>query len=122
MKTLLTAGIFALLATGAASEPLNCNLTQYKPVTGLTAALEQDGLLVTWTGERDNELRARFGVDTAQPVIRELAIRTKGGNWGGVGRNLKPEYDVVSGRRRPDELRLRALRDFNLPQIGRAHV
>src|SRR6185295_15182558 len=34
------------------------------------------------------------------PVIRELAVKKSGGQWATLGRNLTPEYHVVSGIRR----------------------
>ena len=88
-------------ATAAAIEPpVNCDLTQYQPVTGLTAVAERDGLAVTWEGQNGSELRARYAIDSGQPVIRELAVRKAGGAWSPLGQNLTPEYYVVSGVRR----------------------
>ena len=37
-----------------------CDMTQYKAVSGLTAAIEQDALAVTWNGANGSELRARY--------------------------------------------------------------
>jgi hypothetical protein len=84
----------------AAAEALNCNLSQYKSASGLTATVEQDSLLVSWSGQNGAELRARYAIDGGQPVVRELAIKKAGGQWTTLGRNLTPEYHVVSGVRR----------------------
>jgi len=86
---------FVLLA-----QSLNCNLSQYTPAPGLTAAVERDSLLVSWTGQNGTDLRARFAIDGGQPVVRELSVRKAGGPWAALGRNLAPEYHVVSGVRR----------------------
>jgi hypothetical protein len=84
----------------AAADAINCNLSQYKPASGLTAAAEQDALLVSWPGQNGAEVRARYAIDGGQPTVRELAIKKAGGPWTTLGRNLTPEYHVVSGIRR----------------------
>jgi hypothetical protein len=87
-------------APAAAAEALTCNLSQYKAASGLTATVEQDSLLVAWNGQNGADLRARYAIDGGQPVVRELAIKKAGGQWTTLGRNLTPEYHVVSGVRR----------------------
>lgn len=82
------------------ADSLNCSLAQYRSVPGLTAAVDQDSLLVTWSGQNGADLRARYAIDAGQPVMRELAVKRAGGSWTVVGRNLSPEYHVVSGIRR----------------------
>ena len=82
------------------ADAVKCDMTQYKPASGLTAAAEADALLVTWAGENNQELRARFAIDNGVPTVRELAVRKGGGQWAPVGQNLTPEYHVVSGIRR----------------------
>src|SRR5437867_4843976 len=82
------------------ADSLNCNLSQYKAAQGLTAAIDQDMLVVSWTGQNGADLRARYGIDGGQPVIRDLAVKKAGGQWTTLGKNLTPEYHVVSGVRR----------------------
>ena len=82
------------------ADSLNCNLSQYKTAQGLTAAVEQDTLLVSWNGQNGAELRARYAIDSGQPVVRDLAVKKAGGQWTTLGKNLTPEYHVVSGMRR----------------------
>src|SRR5437762_10974454 len=82
------------------ADALTCNLSQYKAAAGLTATVEQGTLLVGWTGQNGADLRARYAIDSGKPVIRELAIKKSGGQWTPLGRNLAPEYHVVSGIRR----------------------
>src|SRR5499427_1100115 len=82
------------------AESLNCNVSQYKAAQGLTAAVEQDSLLVSWSGQNGADLRARYAIDGGQPVVRELSVRKSGGQWTTLGRNLTAEYHVVSGVRR----------------------
>ena len=82
------------------ADSLNCNLSQYKAAPGLTAAVEQDTLLVSWAGQNGADLRARYAIDSGQPVMRDLAVKKAGGQWTTLGKNLTPEYHVVSGIRR----------------------
>lgn len=80
---------------------LRCDLGEYKSQPGLTAAITDDVLAVTWKGDRDAEIRARYAIDTGQPVVRDLAIRkAPGGAWTSLGENLVPEYRIVTGVRR----------------------
>jgi hypothetical protein len=41
------------------ADSLNCNLSQYKAAQGLTAAVEQDTLVVSWAGQNGADLRAQ---------------------------------------------------------------
>src|SRR4029077_3606085 len=90
------------LATGTTvlADSLNCDLSQYKAATGLTAAIDQNLLVVTWNGQGGTEMRARYAIDSGKPVVRDLAVRKSGGQWGILGQNLSPEYRVTSGIRR----------------------
>ncbi len=56
--------------------------------------------MVTWKGDRDAEIRARYAIDAGQPVVRDLAVRKAAGGWATVGENLTPEYSIVTGVRR----------------------
>src|SRR4030081_882371 len=93
--------ISTLSATPAlVADSLNCNLSQYKAAQGLTAAVDQEALVVSWSGQNGADLRARYGIDGGQPVIRDLAVKKPGGQWTALGKNLTPEYHVGSGIRR----------------------
>src|SRR6266545_460339 len=101
---LAAAAIAALVLSASTSRlsagSLNCNVSQYKAAPGLTAAVDQDLLVVSWIGQNGADLRARYAIDGSQPVIRDLAVNKAGGQWTTLGRNLTPEYHVVSGIRR----------------------
>src|SRR5439155_15802041 len=60
--------------------------------------------------EGGTELRARYAIDAAQPVVRDLAIRKAGGRWAILGENLTPDYHVTSGIRRMSEQQAEPLR------------
>jgi hypothetical protein len=116
MKRLCVSGALALAAalalTGAGlqADPLTCNLSGYKGQPGLTAAVEQDTLAVTWEGDKGSELRMGLAIDAGQPIVRELAVRRKGGQWATLGSNLKPEFNVTTGKRRMTNQQLNPLR------------
>jgi hypothetical protein len=88
------------IRVAAQTSPLKCDLGQYKASPGLTAALEQNQLVIAWTGQGGAELRTRYVIDGGQPTIHDLSVRKPGGAWIVLGENLMPEYHVVSGVRR----------------------
>src|SRR5947208_13837046 len=101
MRIQMTAAALALAVSSVAyADPLTCNLTAYKATTGLTAVVTDSTLAVTWDGDNRTELRMRFAIDAGTPIVRELAIRRKGGQWSTLATNLTPEFRVVSGLRR----------------------
>src|SRR4051812_30826374 len=101
MRALLTIVCLSfVMASTVFAQGLKCDMAQYTGSTGLTAALEQDLLAVTWTGQGGSEVRARYAIEKGQPVIRDLAVRKEGGQWATLGENLAAEYHVVSGLRR----------------------
>jgi hypothetical protein len=59
------------------ADSLNCDLSQYKTTQGLTAAVEQDLLVVTWAGQAGSEVRARYAIENGQPLVRDLAVRKR---------------------------------------------
>src|SRR5262249_18109727 len=51
-------------------------------------------------GVEGQELQARFSIVEGTPTIKELGVRTKGGEWATLGRDLVPEFAVTTGVRR----------------------
>src|SRR5262249_52668786 len=49
-----------------------------------------------------------------QPLVREIAVRKGAGDWVVLGRNLTPEFDVVTGRRRLSEQQAAPLRALGI--------
>jgi len=103
---LATAAVVMLTPAGEqvnstlSAQSFNCDMSQYKAASGLTAAIEQGALAVTWNGSNGSELRARYAIDNGQPIVRELAVRKSGGQWAPLGQNLVPEFYVKTGVRR----------------------
>jgi hypothetical protein len=98
-----------LAAAGVYADPLSCDLASYKAAAGLTAAVAGDALTVTWDGDRGQEVRLRFGIDNGAPVIRQLAMRSKDGNWRELASGVAPEFTIVSGKRRMSHQQLEPL-------------
>ena len=119
MRALLYSALAALIVAAALMLPmtstrvsavgLTCDMTQYHARSGLTAAIDQDALVVTWTGQNNSEVRVRYAIDNGQPVLRDLSTRKTGGQWATLGQNLVPEYHVVSGLRRMSSDQVSAL-------------
>jgi hypothetical protein len=104
----------ALVATSAAADPLACDVRAYRALPGLSAALANDTLSATWTGDGKDELRLRFGIVAGAPTIQELAVRTAGGAWGVLASNITPDFRVVSGLRRMSNQQMAPLRGLGV--------
>src|SRR5689334_18051879 len=90
---------WAVCTVSVNAATLNCDLSQYQPLPGLTAVAEMDELAVQSDGEGDQKLRARFGINDGVPTVRELSIQSSG-SWKVLGRDLTPEFRVTTGIRR----------------------
>ena len=121
MKMLLVGGAVAAVTAAVMVTPrstatlladaVKCDLSAYKASSGLTAVIDQDLLVVTWAGQSGSEVRARYGIDSGQPVVRDLSVRKSGGQWAVLGQNLTPEYQVLSGIRRMSTQQAQPLRE-----------
>jgi hypothetical protein len=110
-----------LLPALAGAQALDCNFQNYHPLDGLKAEMRAGILQMTWQGERGQSLRAALAVADGQPVVRELAVE-KAGKWSQLARDLTPEFEVATGRRRisaQQEVPLRALGIFTPEVIER---
>jgi len=72
-----------------------------------------------WQGEHGMELRAAFAIRDGQPLIRELAIQKPGAtqsekSWTVLARDLTPEFEVVSGKRRVSQQQLNPLQALKI--------
>ncbi|HVU47527.1 MAG TPA: hypothetical protein VHD85_15450, partial [Terracidiphilus sp.] len=100
MKRFAAVFIFAVFASIAAAQTFTCDRQNLKPVNGMTAAQSGDTVTLTWTGESNQQLRARFAIRNGQPQVVELAAREGAGAWIVLGKDLKPEFQVTTGKRR----------------------
>jgi hypothetical protein len=96
--------------TPQSDPPIACDLSQYAPHPGLSASLDQNLLVVGWTGERGTDLRLRYALDHGAPIVHDLAVRPAGGRWSTLGQGLRPELRVTTGVRRMSEQQAEPLR------------
>ena len=89
-----------LLTGVSAAQTLACSTSDLKPVDGITVSLDPRGVTIAWQGEHDQQLRAHVASHDGQPIVEELAARAKGGQWIVLGRNLTPQFEVTTGKRR----------------------
>jgi len=113
-RLIVATATLALGASALDAEPLACNLTAYKAQPGLTAAVSDNTLTVLWEGDKSQEARLRFTLDNGTPTIRELAVRTKAGQWLTLASNVAADYRVVSGMRRATDQQLKPLHDLGV--------
>ena len=104
----------ALVSGVAGAQTSDCNLQGYKPMDGLKAEASGESVVLNWQGESGQQLRASFGIRDGQPVVEELAARAAGGQWIVLGKELTPEFQVTTGRRRISRTQRRMLKDQNL--------
>jgi hypothetical protein len=113
-RVLIALGMLAGLPALGGAEPLTCNLSGYRAQTGLTAAAEGGALTVTWDGDRQQEVRLRFGLTDGGVTIQTLDARQKGGAWATIAAGIGPDYRVVSGLRRISNQQLTPLRGLGV--------
>jgi hypothetical protein len=114
-----TALLLVLGCISLRADSLRANLTGYHSQPGLTAAVDQDVLTVTWQGTANAELRVRYIIDQARPFVRELAVRATGGPWTVLAENLVPDFAVQTGRRRIDFAGLAPLKALGVDTASR---
>src|SRR5258708_1245082 len=82
------------------AQTLNCDLSRYKPAEGIKAETKGNDLILTWQGEAGQQLQALFTLRDGQPLVQELAARSNGGAWIVLGKDLTPDFQVTTGKRR----------------------
>jgi hypothetical protein len=102
-----------LLSYIATAQTLQCGFEGYKPVEGMRAGMNRGVVDVTWQGEAGQQLQALFTIQDGRPIVRQLAAR-KGGAWGVLGKNLTPDFQVTTGRRRISLVQRNLLKAFNI--------
>ena len=110
----LTVAALLLAAAPASAEPLSCSLAGYHAQPGLTASVANGALVLQWSGDRSQELRARFVLTQGTPTIEELAVRKAGGTWGVVASNVVADYRVTTGLRRMSNQQMAPLRGLGV--------
>jgi hypothetical protein len=84
----------------AVAQAQSCDMKDWKPIAGLNVTASRSGVEIVWRGEHGQQNRARFALRDGQPVVEELAAKKAGGAWIDLGKNLQPDFQVTTGRRR----------------------
>lgn len=87
-------------ATVGSAQTLNCSLKDYKSIEGVDVTTSAKDVKLSWQGENGQQLRAVFTLRDGAPLIEELAARKAGGAWIELGKDLMPQFEVTTGRRR----------------------
>ena len=74
MKMTVAIAAACLWASTSFADPLNCNLSGYKPMAGLTATVAADVLTLTWDSERGEQVRVRYAIDAARGAHQGGAV------------------------------------------------
>jgi hypothetical protein len=106
--------LLALFAASAHADPLACSLDRYRAQPGLSAAVTTETLTIQWSGDRNQELRARFALAGGTPTIQDLSARRAEGAWNSLASNVVPEYRVTSGLRRMSNQQMAPLRGLGV--------
>jgi hypothetical protein len=103
----------ALFCRVGAAQALNCNMQDYKGIDGVKAEASRNSVELTWQGEAGALLRAQFTLRDGQPVVQELAARKGDGPWIVLGKDLTPQFEVTTGRRRISSVELDVLKKLH---------
>jgi hypothetical protein len=107
------AWILVLCGSTATAQTTSCNLQDWKSIAGVTVTASRDVVEVSWPGEQGQQNRARFALRNGQPIVAELAARKPGGAWIVLGKDLQPDFQVTTGRRRISTTELDILKKLN---------
>ena len=107
------AWMVVLCAGAAVAQAQSCNVQDWRPIAGVSVTESRSGVEIVWPGEHGQQNRARFALRDGQPVVEELAAKKAGGAWIVLGKNLEPDFQVTTGRRRISTTELDILKHLN---------
>src|SRR6267142_245799 len=90
--------ILLLVAADGFAAPLSCDFSQYHPTEGIRAELKGELLQLSRAGAAGQQVQVSFGLQGPSPVIREMSVRKLGGPRLVLGQDLRPEFQVTTGR------------------------
>jgi hypothetical protein len=114
MKLWSIALSLAIAAGVGNAQTLDCNMQGYKSVDGVKVTANSKAVELVWPGEKGQQLRARFTLRDGQPLIEELAAQKAGSAWIVLGKDLTPDFEVTTGKRRISITELSILKHLNL--------
>ena len=114
LKLNLLAIAASAAVTLSANAEVACDLSAYKAAPGLTAAKDGNSLVLTWSGDVNQEVRLRLTVVSGTPTVEELAVRHAPSAWSVLAKNATPDYQVTTGLRRMSNQQLEPLRGLGV--------
>lgn len=106
--------VLTLIGLAARGQELTCRQDGKRDVAGLQVAQGRGRVEFDWDGADGSRLRTVFGLEGGQPVIEEMSARRGAGAWAVLGRGLRPEFEVTTGRRRLSEQQMAPLRQLGI--------
>lgn len=103
-----------ILFSAGAMASTTCKVEGYKAVAGITMEQSGGAVSLTWQGESGAELRARLGIRDGKPQVEELAARESGGQWIVLGKDLTPDFQVTTGKRRLSSTQLEMMKKLGI--------
>jgi len=100
MRIHRAAWVLAFCGGAAVAQTPNCNMQDWKQIAGVSVTASHGSVEVIWPGEQGQQNRARLAIRDGQPVVEELAAKKAAGAWIELGKDLTPEFQVTTGRRR----------------------
>src|ERR1700675_482410 len=71
--------LFVLICSSVAiGQDFNCDLKDYKRLSGLSAEMRGGTLELLWDGERGEQLKAALTIHDGQPLVTDLEARKSG--------------------------------------------
>jgi hypothetical protein len=110
----LIAGALAGRSAPMRADAVACDFKAYRPIDGLTAAMDAGALSIGWAGDGGQDVRLQMAVEQGVPMIRELAVRRARAGWQVVAAGARPDFRVVSGRRRMSNQQMEPLRGLGI--------
>ena len=110
-----------LLCRVAAGQRLECTFDGYNPTEGLHTDMQGETLEMIWEGETGQQLQAIFSIRDGHPVVHQLAARS-GDAWDVLGKDLTPEFQVTTGRRRISATQRNLLKKFGIDTPAEENV
>lgn len=100
--------------TTAAAQQLTCDLSGYSVMAGFDVRSSRGAVTVEWEGADDQQLRLAFGLADGAPIIEDLSMRARGGDWTLVAADASFEFKIVEGLRRTTNQQLVPLRGLDV--------
>lgn len=98
----------------AEGDALRCNLDAYQPSANIQVAAVDGLLSLNWNGSNEQQLSMQLGLDSGEPIIKTLQLRSAAVPWVTLLTDSRIEYKIVEGLRRISNQQLAPLRSLGI--------